>query len=51
MRFMSEICRSETNELALNIKKLDETIARAIFFITPEMQKKLEKIHTKKSAR
>ena len=42
---------SETNELALNIKKLDETIARAIFFITPEMQKKLEKIHTKKSAR
>lgn len=42
---------SETNELALSIKKLDETIARAIFFITPEMQKKLEKIHTKKSAR
>lgn len=42
---------SETNELALNIKKLDETIARAIFFITPEMQKTLEKIHTKKSAR
>lgn len=41
---------SETNELTLSIKKLDETIARAIFFITPKMQKKLEKIHTKKSA-
>lgn len=42
---------SEANELTLSIKKLDEIIARAIFFITPKMQKKLEKIHTKKSAR
>ncbi|MBB1554058.1 hypothetical protein HG442_001460 [Candidatus Gracilibacteria bacterium] len=42
---------SEANELTLSIKKLDETIARAIFFITSKMQKKLEKIHTKKSAR
>ena len=41
---------SETNELTLSIKKLDKIIARAIFFITPEMQKKLEKIHIKKSA-
>lgn len=41
---------SETNELTLSIKKRDEIIARAIFFITPEMQKKLEKIHTKESA-
>lgn len=41
---------SEVNELSLSIKKRDETIARAIFFITPEMQKKLEKIHTKESA-
>ncbi len=42
---------SEARELTLSIKKLDETIARVIFFITPKMQKKLEKIHTKKSAR
>lgn len=41
---------SEANELTLSIKKLDETIARVIFFITPKIQKKLEKIHTKKSA-
>ena len=41
---------SETNELTLSIKKRDEIIARAIFFITPKMQKKLEKIHIKKSA-
>lgn len=41
---------SEANELTLSIKKRDETIACAIFFITPEMQKKLEEIHTKESA-
>lgn len=41
---------TNSNELRIDLKKLDETMMRAIFFITPKLQKTLKQIHNKKSA-